>query len=326
VLPFNFNHLYYFYVVAKHRSFSNAAEELRVSQSAISVQIKQFEASLGHALFHRVKSGAELTESGQIVFQYAEEVFHDVDRLRSTLEALEHQIAGSVTIGTVNSIGIYILPDILKAFNDHYPAVRVGIQFKEPRDLPGMVQRGTADFALLTFARRFAGLASVPLQKHKMFLVAPAAHPLASRDSVSPRELEAFPFIGYEEGMETRMMMDALFRRMRLNIEYTMESSNVATIKHMVMAGLGLSFLPEAAVAGELRQGTLVRPPIPSLFMTQDITLYYKSSRILTPTRREFLQFIRERLGAEGHAEQVRARRTAGRGPNAPNDDTVPDD
>ncbi|MFQ5510740.1 MAG: LysR family transcriptional regulator [Candidatus Krumholzibacteriia bacterium] len=295
MLPFNFNHLYYFYEVARKGSFSHAAETLRVSQSAISVQIKQFETSLGHTLFNRIKTGVELTESGNIVFEYAEEIFSDVDRVRNALAAMEHDLTGTISIGTVNSIGIYFLPEVLKDFNQEYPQVKVGILFKSPPELIAAVRGGRTDFAILTANRRYPGLTSVPIQKNKMFLVAPPDHPLAGLEEIALADLEKYPFLGFEEGMETRAMMDALFRRMSLSIEYVVESSNVATIKHMAMAGLGLAILPETAVGPEIRQGTLVRPSVPSLYMVQEITAYHKTSRPLTPTRQRFL------AGMQGH-------------------------
>jgi len=121
VLPLNFNHLYYFYVVAKRGSFSQAAADLHISQSSISVQIKQFEGALGHTLFNRIKTGVELTESGQILFEYADGVFHDIERIQDALEAVEHQIRGSISLGTVTSIGIYMLPNVLKVFHEEFP-------------------------------------------------------------------------------------------------------------------------------------------------------------------------------------------------------------
>jgi len=299
VLPLNFNHLYYFYAVAKAGSFSEAARELNVSQSSISVQIRQFENYLGHTLFNRLKKGVERTESGEVVFQFAEEIFHDVDRIWNDLEAMERQVKGTLSIGTINSFGIYTLPGVLKEFTGRFPEVKVAVQFAAPRQLAEMLQSGKVDIAVVNSSRRYGGLTGVALREMKMFLVAPPDHPLASLETVNPRELENHPFIGYEEGSETRMMMDAFFRRMSLSVEYALESSNVATVKHMVMAGLGLSVLPETAVGDEIRDGRLVRIDVQGLYMAQRITLYYKTNRTLTPTRREFLKFIQSTLGAE---------------------------
>jgi DNA-binding transcriptional LysR family regulator len=299
VLPLNFNHLYYFYVVAKAGSFSEAARELNVSQSSISVQIRLFEDYLGHKLFNRLKKGVELTESGVVVFQFSEEVFHDVDRIWNDLAAMERQVKGTLSLGTINSFGIYTLPGLLKQFTDQYPEVRVTVQFGTSRQLADTLQAGKVDLAIVDSTRRFAGLTGVPLGETKLFLVVRPDHPLAAVETVNPRELENHPFIGYEEGSETRAMMDAYFRRMSLSIEYALESSNVATIKHMVMAGLGLSLLPEMAVGEEIRDGRLVRVDVQGFYMAQKMTLYYKTNRTLTPTRKEFLNFMQHELGTE---------------------------
>jgi len=96
------------------------------------------------------------------------------------------------------------------------------------------------------------------------------------------------------------MMMDSFFRRMSLSIEYALESSNVATIKHMVMAGLGLSLLPEIAVGDEIRDGRLVRIDVQGLYMAQKMTLYYKSNRTLTPPAGSFSVSSSARSGPSG--------------------------
>jgi DNA-binding transcriptional LysR family regulator len=292
--------LYYFYIVAKAGSFSDAARELRVSQSSISVQIKQFEAHLGHSLFNRLKTGVELTESGEVVFQYAEETFQDVERIWNDLEAMERQVKGSLAIGTINSFGVYTLPSLIKSFTDRFPDVKVSIELGSTRKIIDRLQSGKVDIAVLNSGRKYTGLTSVSLRESKMFLVAPPDHDLVTgADSNNPRELEKHPFIGYEEGNEARMMMDAFFRRLSLSVEYALESSSVATIKHMVMAGLGVSVLPEDAVGNEIRQGLLARVDIQGLYLVQKVTLYHKTNRTLTPTRREFLEFMQREYGSE---------------------------
>jgi DNA-binding transcriptional LysR family regulator len=93
--------------------------------------------------------------------------------------------------------------------------------------------------------------------------------------------------------MQTRSMIDALFKRMAMSVEYSIESANSATIKHMVMAGMGLAFLPDVAVSPEIRRGQLVRVDVPALMMSRDIVLYFRSNRTLSPTREEFVKFLK---------------------------------
>jgi DNA-binding transcriptional LysR family regulator len=288
----NLNHLFYFYEVARRGSFSRAARELLVAQSALSVQIKSLETSLGVTLFDRRRSGVDLTEAGQVAYSAAERIFGDVDQLVADLGQTGRQVGGGVSVGTVNSIGIYQMTDVLAGFRNKFPDIRVRVDFRESEGVMDQLFQGKIDIAIVPWERAYSDLVAIPLTRHKLFLVAPADHPLAHVDRVSPHDLEKYPFIGYHEGMHTRSMIDALFKRMSLTIEYTIESSNSATIKQMVLAGMGIALLPEIAVAAELRRGQLVRLDVPLLMMNQDVTLYVRRNRTLSRSASEFVQFV----------------------------------
>ncbi len=291
VAAINLNHFYYFYEVARHGSFTGAARDLMVSQSALSVQVRSLEEELGGPLFDRRKGGVDLTEAGDRAFETAERIFQDIDHLLSDLRESERRIGGSVSIGTVNSIGIYLLPRILSRFKSDYPDVRVKVTFQEGEGVVDLLTQGRVDFIIVPWNRRYGGLDGVRLTRNKMFLVAKPDHPLAGRDNVSPRELERYPFVGYQEGMYTRSMIDGYFKRMSVSIEYTIESTNAATIKHMVLAGMGLGIVPDFAVSGELRRGQLSRVEMPTLMLTQEMMLYSRRNRTLSRTGTEFKEF-----------------------------------
>lgn len=288
----NLNHLFYFYEVARRGSFTRAARDLLVAQSALSVQIKALETSLGTPLFDRRRTGVELTEAGQRAYSAAERIFGEADQLIADLSQTGRQVSGGVSVGTVNSIGMYQLPEVLADFRKKFPDVRVRVDFRESEGVMEQLFQGRCDLAIVPWQRPYSELNAVPLTRHKMFLVAPPDHPLAAQGRVSLHDLEKYPFVGYHEGMHSRSMMDALFKRMSLNIEYAIESSNSATIKQMVLAGMGLAFLPEIAVATELRRGQLARLDVPPLVMHQDVTLYTRKNRTLTRTASEFVQFV----------------------------------
>ena len=292
--PFNFNHFYYFYEVARHGSFTGAARDLMVSQSSLSVQVKQLERDLGGPLFDRRKGGVDLTEAGTVAFQVAERVFQEIDRLQSSLRETERMIKGMLSLGTVNSIGIYFLPQVLTAFKAAFPDVEIKIDFKAAERILDHLYSGKIDFAIIPWSRRYPELTGVTITQNKMFLVGPPDHPLANRDDLSPRDLEPHPFVGYEEGMQTRSMIDALFKRMSVSVQYSIESDNSATIKHMVMAGMGLAFLPDIAVASEIRRGQLTRIDVPMMMMSRDIVLYHKANRTLSATGKKFIDFFKD--------------------------------
>jgi DNA-binding transcriptional LysR family regulator len=292
VATINLNHLFYFYEVARRGSFTRASRDLLVAQSALSVQIKALETSLGTPLFDRRRSGVELTEAGQRAYSAAERIFGEADQLIADLSQTGRQVAGGVSVGTVNSIGMYQLPDVLSEFKKKFPDIRVRVDFRESEGVMEQLFQGRTDLAIVPWQRPYSELKAVPLARHKMFLVATPEHPLAVQERISLHDLEKYPFVGYHEGMHTRSMIDALFKRMSLNIEYAMESSNSATIKQMVLTGMGIAFLPEIAVASELRRGQLVRLDVPPLVMHQDVTMYTRKNRTLTRTATEFVQFL----------------------------------
>ncbi|MDH4037127.1 MAG: LysR family transcriptional regulator [Candidatus Krumholzibacteria bacterium] len=290
----NLNHLHYFFEVARRGSFTRAARELLVSQSALSVQVRALENALGGTLFDRRRNGVVLTDAGQRAYEVAERVFAEVDRLVADFQKTEPVVSASVTVCTVNSIGIYVLPDLLTAFRAHAPEVRIRLDFRESERAMDQLYQGKADMVVVPWERAYPDLTGVPLTRNKMFLVAPPDHPLVSAARPVPRDLEAYPFVGYSEGMHTRSMIDALFRRMSLKIEYSVESSNAATIKQMVIAGMGLGFLPETAVAADIRRGVLARLDVPPLVMSQDVTLYLRKNRTLPRAAGEFADFLRD--------------------------------
>jgi DNA-binding transcriptional LysR family regulator len=290
----NLNHLHYFYEVARHGSFTRAARELLVSQSALSVQIRALESSLGSRLFDRRSGGVVLTDAGQRAFAVAERVFADVDQLVADFRQSDRVLSGAVGVGTVNSIGIYVLPDLLNAYRAKYPDVRIHIDFRESERVMEQLIQGKTDLAIVPWERSYPDLNALALTRQKMFIVAPPDHPLVRAELVSPRDLEAHPFVGYHEGMHTRAMIDALFKRMAIAVHYAVESANAATIKHMVLAGMGLAFLPESVVAVEIRRGQLIRLDVPPLMMSQDVTLYTRKNRTLPRAALGFVEFLKE--------------------------------
>lgn len=290
----NLNHLHYFYEVARHGSFTRAARELLVSQSALSVQIRALENALGSRLFDRRSGGVVLTDAGQRAFAVAERVFADVDQLIADFRQSDRVLAGAVSVGTVNSIGIYVFPALLGAYRAKFPDVRIHIDFRESERVMDQLIQGKTDLAVVPWERSYPDLNAIPLTRQKLFIVALPDHPLARAERVNPRDLEAHPFVGYHEGMHTRAMIDALFKRMAITVNYVVESTNAATIKHMVLAGMGLGFLPETAVAGEIRRGQLIRLDVPLLVMSQDVTLYLRKNRTLPRAAVGFVEFLKE--------------------------------
>jgi len=298
MLPCNFNHLYYFYRVAVHQSVSKASKELLIAQSALSTQLKQLEESLELTLFNRTKGGMALTDKGQLVYKYASKMFETYDDMRRAMALAENEVRGPLRIGSVNSIGIYLLPEILADFHDKFPDVQIKLEMQSSNEVVDLLQENHVDVALIAWDRKYPQLASRVIMNNSLLLVGGPKHPLARRRNLVPADLAEENFIAYEAGTPTRMMIDAYFKEIDVSLNYVLESANIASIKHLAIEGMGLAFLPEIAVQLELKEKAMKPIKVRGLQLERPITLYWKERRALTRPAEEFIRFIRARFPA----------------------------
>ncbi len=293
MLPCNFNHMYYFYRVAVHKSVSKASKELLIAQSALSTQLKQLEESLDTTLFNRTKGGMALTETGDLVFKYASRMFETYEEMKRAMVLAEKEVRGPLHIGVVNSIGIYLLPEILTAFHQKFLDVQINLEMHSSNLVLEMLQENQVDLALIAWNRQYPQLESAVIMQNSMTLVASAKHPLARRRKLAIKDLAEEQFIGYEAGTPTRIMIDSHFKSLGLNLNYVLELTNIATIKHLAVTGMGLAFLPRIAVEHEIKDRVLKEIDIPETQMERPVTVYWKERRVLSRPAQEFIDFLK---------------------------------
>ncbi len=307
MLPCNFNHMYYFYRVAVHKSVSKASKELLIAQSALSTQLKQLEESLDTTLFNRTKGGMALTETGELVFRYASQMFETYEEMKRAMVLAEKEVRGPLNIGVVNSIGIYLLPEILTAYHGKFPDVQINLEMHSSNLVLEMLQENQVDLALIAWNRQYPQLESAVIMQNSMILVGSAKLPLAKRRKLTLKDLADQKFIGYEAGTPTRIMIDSHFKSMGLNLDYVLELTNIATIKHLAVTGMGLAFLPKIAVDHEIKDKILKAVDIPETRMERPVTVYWKERRVLSRPAQEFIDFLKHWPVPAGEGEPGKA-------------------
>lgn len=298
MLPCNFNHLYYFYRVAVHKSVSKASKELLIAQSALSTQLKQLEESLETTLFNRTKGGMDLTERGDLVFRYAAQIFEMYEEMRRAMVLAEKEVRGPLNVASVASIGIYLLPRILTEYHRRYPDVQINLELHSSNQVMEMLQENQVDMALIAWDRQYPLLKSRVVMQNHLVLVANPKHPLAKKKTPVLEDLQDQKFVGYEVGTPTRLMIDAHFKGLGVPLNYVIESANTATIKQLALAGMGLAFLPQIAVNLEVRQKLLKPLEIPEAQMERPITVYWKERRVLSRPAQKMLELLQEQVAA----------------------------
>ncbi|MEV6330818.1 LysR family transcriptional regulator [Streptomyces sp. NPDC051909] len=241
--------------VAVLGSFTRAATELAYAQSSVTGQIRALETSLGVELFERLGSRIRLTEAGERLLPYARQIIALADEARTAVTG-DGEPAGTIAVGTMESLTSYRLPPLLELFHHRYPGVRLALRPTLGDATRQALREGTYDLGLLMEREtEHEGLDSEVLTEEPLVLVASPRHPLAGRTGLSAGEVAGAALVGTEPGCAYRDLFEAELKPYGpVFTEYgTIEAS-----KRGVAAGLGIALLPRIAVSAELASGALV--------------------------------------------------------------------
>lgn len=278
-------------------SFSLAAKQNLISQSAVSQQVRALEQRYGHQLIERGHaSGAIATEAGRLLYVESKEL---LDRFRALEEKLRDRpsvMSGTVRVATVYSVGLHVVPPHLKAFLREHPQVNIRLEYRRTDEIYAGCVSGDLHFGIVALPTRRAQLEVIPLWHDRLVFVCSPEHPLAGRKAVRLASLAGAPFIAFARDIPTRREIDRILREHRVSVVRTMEFDNVETIKRSVEAGLGLSILPDSAVASEVRAGALVALPFRDGTFLRPIAVIRRRARELPPAAQAFLRNLQEPL------------------------------
>ncbi|MEY9894504.1 DNA-binding transcriptional LysR family regulator [Catenulispora sp. MAP12-49] len=252
-----FQQLVTFQRVATVLSFTRAAADLNYAQSSVTNQIRNLESSLQTELFDRLGSKIQLTDAGQRLLQHTEKLLAMADEARADV-AGPAEPSGTLTIGTMESITSYRLPPLLELFHYRYPAVHLALRPSLCADTCRALRQGTFDVGFLMEPDTgHAGLDSVVLAKERLVLVAAPSFPLASAPAVTIEALRKVPVLATESGCSYRDLFEIELTAEQLTPASFLEFGTIEAIKRGVIAGLGVSLLPEITVADEIASGVL---------------------------------------------------------------------
>ena len=246
-----------FKAVAEEGSFTAAAKQLHVSQSAISRQVKLLEEELGGPLLHRGARGVTLTSSGELLLSLAHRLNRDVKHVVAQIAETHDLLRGSLTIAGGMTVCLHVLPRVLRDYRKKYPGVDIKVVTGRNETILALLRGHEVDLALLTLPIQDKDLEVIPVLKEEMVVVTAKNHPLAKQKSVDVDTLASYPQILYEEGSNTRRVQERLFAQTERTLNVAMETENVEITKAMVGAGLGITLIPYAAIEREVRAGRL---------------------------------------------------------------------
>ncbi len=291
----NLNHLRVFYYVAAGASFSRAAEQLGVSQPNVSMQVRKLEQTLGVPLVEQVGRALQLTQPGELLYDYARRIFHLTALAEEAMADLKGLHSGQVTLGASTIPGTYLLPPVLGAFRQVHPGIRVRLWIGNTREVEARLAQAELDLAVVgEDSTGHPELDLEPVCRDCLAVIAAPGEPLAAGAPVAPAELGRHPLILREPGSSTREVAEDRLRALGIPVEPVMELAGNDAIKQAVAAGLGWGIISRMAVDWELAAGRLALVRVIGLHMARSFYLAGYPGRRLSPAAAAFRDFLRQ--------------------------------
>jgi DNA-binding transcriptional LysR family regulator len=277
-----------FLEVARTASFSLAAEHLHLTQPAVSKRISGLEESLGVALFDRVSRQISLTEAGRALLPRAQQLLLDLEDMKRAVGNLSGPVTGTLKIGTSHHIGLHRLPPALRAFSTHYRHVRLDLRFIDSEEAYEAVLSGDLELGIVTLPpAKDDRLIAREIWEDPLAFVAGSEHPLARQAHVTLADLTQHPAILPSSSTFTRQIASRLFQESGLEMQVSMTTNYLETIKMMASIGLGWSVLPASMADKEL-----VILNIDGISLKRTLGVVYHPRRILSRAAQAMLELL----------------------------------
>jgi len=280
-----------FEAVARYLNYTRAAEELHLTQPAVSMQVKQLEESLGIALFEQLGKRIHLTEAGTEVLAYARSISQQLDELEGVLNRIKGLSGGRLRISVATTAN-YFIPTLLGSFSRRYPDVTVSLDITNRETLLQSLAENTTDLVIMGQPPAEADVEAEAFMDNPLVVVAPPDHPLAGKKKIPLQRLQEETFLVRESGSGTRIAMERFFNERGMKLKTGMEVGSNEAIKQSVQAGLGLGLLSRATLDQELELKRLVVLDIQDFPIMRHWYVVHRRGKRLSAAAEAFRKFV----------------------------------
>ena len=269
-----------FSAVASNLSYTKAAEELHLTQPAVSMQIRQLEQQARLPLTEQFGKRVPPTEAGEEVSRYARSILQQVNELDVVLDRIKGLSGGRLKIAAIASAN-YFVPRLIGTFHERFPDVNVSMDVTNQTEVLRRVVDNEVDMAIMGQPPKASQVEAIPFMDNPLIIVAAPEHRLARRKRIQLKELEKEEFLVREPGSGTRGAMERFFRQNKLKLNLGMGMGSLSSIKQGVQANLGLGLLQRDAVQVEMQLGKLVELKVRGLpIMRKWYVVLHKGKRL----------------------------------------------
>lgn len=284
----DFDQLETFLEVARHASFSRAAEKRFRTQPAISSQIRGIEEEVGAKLFDRSGGRVSLTAAGKAFLKYVEETLDARKAMMVAIAEMERVPRGEIIVGANEGTCLHILPHVFAEFKKQYPEVSVNIKRADYAKVLESIIDNSVDFGVVSLPVNDNRLTVVLIHRDELVLITPPQHPLSKMKSATIADASKFPLIVPKAG-HTRDAIEQLFHERRLKPNFTMELDSSELLKRFVAADVGIGYISRSNVEQDVRAKALAAITLADAHVRRDLALVFRKDKALS---RAALAFI----------------------------------
>jgi LysR family transcriptional regulator, low CO2-responsive transcriptional regulator len=299
----DFDQLEAFLEVARHASFSRAAEKRFRTQPAISAQIRALEDEVRTQLFDRSGGRVSLTAAGKEFHKYVEETLEARKQILTHLAEMERVPRGEIVVGANEGTCLYVLPEVFAQFKQQYGGVAVSIKSAESTRILESILDNSVDFGVVSLPVSDSRLSVVPIHRDELVVITAPAHALARMKTVTIADAAKYPLLLPKSG-HTRDILEDIFFERRLKPAVSMELDSSELLKRFAAADVGVGFIPRSNVIDDVRSGLLAAIPLSDVTIKRDLALVFRKDKALSRAALAFIE-IAARLKAPVERESV---------------------
>jgi DNA-binding transcriptional LysR family regulator len=288
----NPHHLRTFLAVRRHLNYTRAAEEVFLTQPAVSRQVRQLEEKLGVRLFEQIGKSLHLTDAGETLAVEAEKLLGAMERTAEAVRSHRSAERGSIRIGASTTPGFYLLPDLLGQFHRRFPKVALHYTVENSLRIEQMLVRNELDLGFVGANLSSRELELKPLVEDEIVCFTSPSHRLAKVRRIAPSSLEEEMWIIREKGSATRLLFEDWLLSRKGAIRKSIELTCPETCKALVRAGIGISFMSVHGLRAEIRAKYLVKILVTEMSLKRPIYLAKHSDKRNSPVMESFLAIV----------------------------------
>lgn len=291
-MNYTLHQLKIFLEVSRTGSITKAAEELHLSQPAVSMQLKNFQEQFDIPLIEVIGRKTFITEFGREIALAADKILKEVEAINTKNYAYRGQLMGHLKIAVV-STGKYVMPYFLSSFLQQHSGVKLSMDVTNKATVIDNLEKNEVDFALVSVLPEHLQTESIQLMENKLFLVGGSEQEL-NQEHHSREILKEISLIYREQGSGTRLVMESFMKQHNLPIIKKMELTTNEAVKQAVIAGLGYSIMPIIGIKNELKNGDLKIIPVGGFPIKSDWQIIWMKGKRFSPTALAYLDYLRK--------------------------------